>query len=194
MSIEGPNGATPLDGDDLEGLLLSHISMRKDLDFWEFRNILKAEEWAFTVHRDALLSEDFVCELHRRMYGDVWTWAGDFRRKQTNIGVPPEQIREQLRMLLDDTDFWILNQTFPTDELLARFHHRMVWLHPFRNGNGRHARLMADVLAKNRCGVAAFTWGSANLSDQGEDRDRYIRALQSADAGDYAPLIAFVRS
>jgi Fic-DOC domain mobile mystery protein B len=194
MSIDAPFGATPLDGDDMEGLLLSHVSTRKDLDFWEFRNIVAAEEWAFTVRAEEVLTEDFVRELHRRMYGDVWAWAGDFRRRQTNIGVAPAQIREQLRMLLDDTAFWIEKQTWPTDELLARFHHRLVWLHPFRNGNGRHARLMADVLAKRLCGVPPFTWGSANLSDQGEDRERYIGALKAADAGDYGPLLAFVRS
>jgi len=194
MSGDVPLGATPLDGDDMEGLLLPHVATRKDLDFWEFRNIIMAEEWAFAVRAEDVLREEFVCELHRRMYGDVWAWAGDFRRRQTNIGVPPAQIREQLRMLLDDTSFWIEQQTWPTDELLARFHHRMVWIHPFRNGNGRHARLMADVIARRICGVPSFTWGSANLSDQGEDRVRYIRALKDADGCDYVALLAFVRS
>ncbi|MDT8323790.1 MAG: mobile mystery protein B [Bacteroidota bacterium] len=194
MSIDAPPGATPVTGDDLEGLLLSHVATRKDLDFWEFRNILKAEEWAFTVRAEQLLREDFLRELHRRMYGDVWNWAGDFRRRQTNIGVPPAQIREQLRVLLDDATFWIANRTWPSDELLARFHHRLVWIHPFRNGNGRHARLMADVLAVRHLGVPALTWGSADLSNQGKDRERYIRALKDADAGDYAALLAFVRS
>ena len=194
MSIDAPPGATPVTGDDLEGLLLPHVATRKDLDFWEFRNILKGEEWAFAAHAEDMLSEEFVRELHRRMYGDVWNWAGDFRRRQTNIGVPPVQIREQLRVLLDDTAFWIDAQTWPPDELLTRFHHRMVWIHPFRNGNGRHARLMADVLAVRRCGVPPFTWGSADLSNQGRDRDRYIRALKCADAGDYTELLAFVRS
>jgi Fic-DOC domain mobile mystery protein B len=194
MSIDAPPGATPMTGDDLEGLLLPHVATRKDLDFWEFRNILKAEEWAFTAQAEEILREDYVRELHRRMYGDVWNWAGDFRRRQTNIGVQPAQIREQLRILLDDAAFWIANRTWPPDELLTRFHHRLVWIHPFRNGNGRHARLMADVLAVRHLGVSALTWGSADLSNQGKDRERYIRALKDADAGDYAALLAFVRS
>lgn len=191
-----PDGATPLDPDEAAGLKLTHITTREALDRWEQDNIHRADAWATQRRRpvDALLSEDFLRELHRRMFGDVWRWAGRYRTSDKNIGVPREQLVMELRNLCDDTKAWISHQCYPADEIALRFHHRLVKIHPFANGNGRHARLMTDVLLEQVLQRPRFTWGSENLTDAGECRQRYIAALQAADRRDYALLAGFVRS
>ena len=127
------------------------------------------------------------------MLGDVWRWAGRFRTSERNIGIDYWQIPIALRQLLDDTKAWIEYHTYPPDEIALRFHHRLVQIHPFPNGNGRHARLTADLLVM-RLGGERFSWGSANLQDAGTVRQRYIAALQAADDHDIGPLLAFARS
>ncbi|HYL14863.1 MAG TPA: mobile mystery protein B [Terriglobales bacterium] len=138
------------------------------------------------------MSEKFVHELHRRMLGDVWRWAGKFRTSERNLGIAFYEIPVALRQLLDDTKAWIEYKAYPPDEIAARFHHRLVQIHPFPNGNGRHARLMADLLVM-RLGGERFSWGSANLQDASAVRQRYIAALQAADDHDIGPLLAFAR-
>jgi Fic-DOC domain mobile mystery protein B len=139
------------------------------------------------------LSEKFVQALHRRMLSDVWRWAGKFRASERNLGIAFYEIPAALRQLLDDTKAWIEYKTYPPDEIAVRFHHRLVQIHPFPNGNGRHARLMADLLVM-RLGGERFSWGSANLQDAAVVRRRYIAALQAADDHDIGPLLAFARS
>lgn len=193
MPSEGrPEGITPLDEDEAESLI-PDLHTRGELNAWEQGNILKAEEWAFSGRRGDILTIDFAKELHRRMLDETWTWAGDFRRSDKSIGVYWATIMDALRGLLDDTKHWISNRIYPPDEILARFHHRLVWIHPFPNGNGRHARLMADVLAS----VMRWeppTWGRGNLGMAGDARGRYLAALQQADKGHIEPLIDFIRS
>ncbi|MEN9784634.1 MAG: hypothetical protein RJA24_1977 [Pseudomonadota bacterium] len=186
-------GATPLDPDEARGLIPGHITHQAELNQWEQANVLEGSTWALRSRARDVLSEGFVRELHRRMFGNTWRWAGTFRTTGKNIGVDAAQVSMQLRELLDNTRYWIEHRTFPLDEIAARFHHRLVVIHPFPNGNGRHARLMTDVLLL-RNGVAAFSWGGANLEAAGDARDRYLTALRAADAGDYAQLLGFVRS
>jgi Fic-DOC domain mobile mystery protein B len=140
-----------------------------------------------------LLTEKFLFELHRRMLGDVWRWAGKIGMTERNIGIAPWKIPTELRILLDDAKVWIERKPFPPDEIALRFHHRLVAIHPFPNGNGRHARLMADLFIA-RLGDAPFSWGRANLTDPGEMRGAYISALKAADGHDIRPLIAFARA
>lgn len=194
MNFEYPEGATPLDPDEAEGLLLSHITNRSELDRWEQDNIAEAEAWAFRRKQKDLLSEVFACRLHRKMYGNVWRWAGDFRRTGKNIGVDCWSIGPELRNLLADVATWIEFGSYPPDEIAARFHHRLVSIHLFPNGNGRHARLMTDLLLVQVLGRPRFTWGRENLVRAGDCRQRYIRALRAADRHDYGPLLEFVRS
>ena len=155
--------------------------------------MLEGSTWALRSRERDFLSEGFVRELHRRMFGNTWRWAGRFRTTGKNIGVDSLQIGVKLRDLLNDTNYWLEHRTYAVDEIAVRFHHRLVAIHPFPNGNGRHARLMTDVLLK-RHGATAFAWGGANLESAGGARDRYLAALRTADAGDFAPLRAFVRS
>jgi len=189
-----PAGATPLDRDEAAGLLPGHIATREQLDEWEAENILEGQRWAAgAAKRRDLLDDAFLRELHRRMFGRTWKWAGTYRATEKNLGIAPARIAEEVRNLLENTRAQITGQVAPVDEIAARFHHRLVWIHPFPNGNGRHARLLTDlVLAAN--GAAPFTWGRGDLEHAGEARGRYLAALRAADARNLAPLLEFVRS
>lgn len=140
-----------------------------------------------------MLSESFVRELHKRIFDRTWRWAGSFRKTERNLGVAPEQIAPQLRNLLDDARYWLDYSTYTLDETAARFHHRLVSIHCFANGNGRHARFITDALLAS-AGSVPFNWGRGDLVQAGEVRDRYLAALRTADGGDFSKLLAFVRS
>src|SRR6202161_2251879 len=173
-------------------LIPAHIAYRRELNEAEQENIARAQDWALNRRRDPL-SEKYVQELHRRMLGDVWRWAGKVRTSERNFGIAFYEIPVALRQLLDDTKAWIVYKTYAPDEIAVRFHHRLGEIHPSPNGNGRHARLIADLLIM-RFGGERFSWGSANLLDAGAMRQRYIAALQAAGDHDIGPLLAFARS
>ncbi|WP_327753144.1 mobile mystery protein B [Sphingobium sp. SJ10-10] len=188
-----PDDATPLDAEERERLLQTWITTRADLNEAEQANIDGAVAWT-ERRRDAdILTEGFVFELHKRMFGDVWSWAGSTRKTGKNIGIDPVQIHIQLGGLLRDARYWVDNGSFPPDEIVVRLHHGLVAIHPFPNGNGRHARLVADLLIV-QLGGAPFSWGGGTLRDIGTLRAEYIAALRAADQHDFAPLLAFARS
>ena len=140
-----------------------------------------------------MLSEAFVLELHKRLFGSVWKWAGTFRRTEKNIGVDPIQVAIQLRQLLDDARYWVEHGTYSPKELAARFHHKLVFIHPFPNGNGRHARIMADAVLTKLLNEPAIDWaGGYRLEAMNERRDQYIAALRAADGHDMSALLEFV--
>jgi Fic-DOC domain mobile mystery protein B len=190
--FQQPDNATPLMPDDMRGLIPAYIAYRSELNEAEQENIARAQDWALARKRDPL-SEKFLRELHRRMLGEVWKWAGKFRTSERNLGIPFYEIPMALRQLLDDTQAWIGYDTYPPDEIAVRFHHRLVQIHPFPNGNGRHARLAADLVVM-RLGRDRFSWGMQSLRDAGATRQRYIAALQTADLFDIRPLLGFARS
>lgn len=194
IEFEYPEGATPIDPDEAEGLLLTHITTRGELDRWEQDNIVEALAWLEKTKPTDILNEQFVKKLHQHMFANVWGWAGHFRRSDKNIGGPWHQISMSLKNLCDDTRLWIKLQEESADEIAVRFHHRLVSIHPFPNGNGRHARLMTDPLLENILNCSRFTWGSDDLSRTGDARQRYIAALHAADENDYGPLLEFVRT
>ena len=194
IQFEYPDGATPINADETEGLLLTHITTRAELDRWEQDNINEALAWIEERKPKDILNEPFIKLLHKKMFCNVWKWAGKFRQSEKTIGVPWYRISVDLKQLRDDVKYWIENKTFSEDETAARFHHRLVSIHLFPNGNGRHARLMADILLENVLNKAPFTWGSANLAVAGVDRKKYIESLVAADRNDYEPLLDFVRS
>ncbi|HEV2483109.1 MAG TPA: mobile mystery protein B [Puia sp.] len=191
-------GQTPLDEDEKEGLLIPSVTTREELNEVEQRNIEEAIRWSIEVRRrfsaEKVLTEAFVLEIHQRMFGEVWKWAGTFRRTNKNIGVDKYSIPVELRILMDDCRFWISANTFSEDEVALRFKHRLVSIHCFANGNGRHSRLMADIIVEKLLNRAAFTWGSANLIHSGAFRSTYLAALREADNGNYQPLLIFARS
>lgn len=193
IELELKPGQTPLDPDEVAGLKPRHIATQGELDEWEAQNILKASRWVARQKKLDVLNDHFCRELHVKMFDDTWNWAGTFRKSDKNIGCDWTQIAVNLRQLLDNVAYWLEHNVFPPEEIAVRFHHRLVWLHAFPNGNGRHARLMTDCLLR-QCGLAPFSWGRGNLVIVNEVRHRYIQSLRAADANDYALLSAFVRS
>ena len=191
-TLEPDNAAALLTPEEIRDLIPAHIAYRSELNEAEQENIARAQEWALGPRRRDLLSEKFAGALHRRMLGDVWRWAGRFRTSQRNMGIDYWLIPTELRKLLDDTKAWIEFKTYPADEIAVRFHHRLVLIHPFPNGNGRHARFLADLLIM-RLGGERFSWGRESLRDPGVARQQYIAALRAADNHDIAPLLAFAR-
>lgn len=191
LKIDYPEGATPLDADDAEGLIPTHITTQRQLNEWEFSNVARGEEWALARREKDILSMRFIQALHERMFGDTWRWAGTIRTKETlPVGVPPENIRPELKTLLENVQSQIEHQSWSTQEIAARFHYRMVFIHPFPNGNGRFARTIADLLLVQH-GAERFSWG-ADLVRDGDARRIYISALRSADQKDYRPLFALL--
>lgn len=176
-------------------LIPTYITTKGDLNEAEQENILQAEHWALKKKRqkiEDILNESFLRKLHKEMFGNVWRWAGQYRRSDKNIGVSHFEIRPKLQQFLGDVLYWIQNETYPSDEIAARFHHQLVFIHPFPNGNGRHARLLADILI-TKLGCKRFTWGGESLY-KGEDRQQYIDALKEADKGIIQPLLVVSRA
>ncbi len=187
------DGNTPLTAEERLGLIPSYITLRQELNEVEQINITEGERWAFSRPRD-ILDEGFLRELHRRMFGQVWKWAGDFSRESNRrIGSDSSMIPVDLRGHLGDVRYWMDNGSYGPDEIALRFHHRLTQIHPFPNGNGRFSRLAADLLIA-RMGEPRFTWGRTNLIVAGVTRRQYVDALRAADGHDIEPLLAFARS
>lgn len=161
IKIDYPNGATPLEPDEIAGLI-PDVQTQAELNAWEQQNIIEADAWAVIQSKQNFLTTQFILELHRRMFQRVWRWAGQFRNTNKNIGVDKFQVALQVAELCNDVKAWLDFNTYPLDEIAIRFHHKLVWIHPFHNSNGRHARLMADLLMQ-KLGKPRFTWGAANL-------------------------------
>lgn len=194
MDFQYPKGATPLGPDEAEGLLLTHITTREELNRWEQENIAQAVEWAYGRKHSTLLSQKFVLLLHKKMFENVWSWAGEFRKSMKNLGIAPWLIATEVNSLCADTFAWIEYSTYSVEEIAVRFHHRLVCIHPFANGNGRHARLMTDLLLVQKLDSEPFTWGRSDLVLPGEIREQYIAALRAADKHDLSLLLKFVRT
>lgn len=186
-------GATPIDQDEAIGLIPKHITTQIQLNVWEEANIVSADRWAFRQNKRDLLQESFVRDLHRKMFDKTWLWAGTFRSSNKNIGVDSSQIAIRLHDVLANTRYQLTHKVFPADELAVRFHHQLVVVHAFANGNGRHARLMADVLIA-QLGGNRFTWGQESLTEASCARDDYLTALRAADCGNPEPLMRFARA
>ncbi len=197
LKISYPSGATPIDPDELKDLIPDYISTMGELNQLEQSNIADGFVWAGKQDLDDLLSVTFILKLHENMFKQVWKWAGKTRKSNKNIGVMKETIMTDLGILIGNTNFWIDNKTFSNDEIAARFHHRLVQIHVFPNGNGRHARLMTDLLLQ-KLGENKFTWGTLGahtpLEVEGKTRSDYVAALKKADQDDFKDLIKFVKS
>jgi Fic-DOC domain mobile mystery protein B len=195
MALTDPQtpGATPLRPEEISGLKLS-VTTLGELNELEAANIVQGQEWALSARSTRMpdmLSDVYVQRLHKRMYGDVWKWAGRYRLHDTNIGVAHPTIWMELRTLYGDARYWIEHATYPAGEIAIRLHHRLVKLHPFPNGNGRHARMMADLVLMRHFEIQRLPWGGSSLDSSGPRRAEYIQALQAADAHDYGPLLQF---
>jgi Fic-DOC domain mobile mystery protein B len=192
--FQGSDDATPLDPVQREGLLQTWITNRNDLNEAEEENIVKGAAWARRRRGRKpvdMLNDEYVETLHKRMFGDVWRWAGTYRQSELNIGIAANRIPMEMPAMLDDVRYWVDHNTYPSDEIAVRLHHRLTQIHAFPNGNGRHARMMADLLIE-RLGGKPFSWGGDSLADVGTLRAQYVAALQAADGHNMEPLMAFV--
>lgn len=190
------SGQTPINEEESEGLKILTITTQGELNEFEQHNIEHAMVWLLSQRLTAqqLLTESFIKKLHAKMYGEVWKWAGKFRTSEKNLGVPHYLISTELKRLLDDTQYWISNATFSPDDIAIRFKHRLVCTHCFPNGNGRHSRVMADLIIEKIFGLPHFTWGHSPLSEHDSARTKYLAALKKADLHDYQDLMDFARS
>lgn len=186
------DAGTPLAPEEKRDLIPAYIALRGELNAAEQDNIARGQAWALQQRRE-ILDERFMLALHRRMFGDVWRWAGRYRTTERNLGVAAWDIAVEMTNLIGDAKTWVAQASYPRDEIAVRLHHRLVWIHPFANGTGRHARLVADLLVMQQ-GGERFSWGRGSLYSAGELRRRYIAALHAADRHDLAPLAAFARS
>jgi len=189
-------GQTPLDEEEKENLKIDTVSTRSELDVFEQKNIEEAVAWTYGKKwkPEKILSETFICEVHKKMYGSIWKWAGKYRTSEKNIGVKPYLIATSLKQLSEDTLFWIANNTYPPDEIAVRFKHRLVAIHCFPNGNGRHSRLMADIIIEKVFSLPVFSWGSNKLNQENNSRKEYIKAVKEGDNSNIAPLLQFART
>jgi len=195
LNLNYEEGQTPIDEDEKRGLKIKSISTMSDLDAFEQQNIEDAMQWVHSrsFEPSQVLDIDFILGIHKRMFENIWKWAGAFRQSDKNIGVPYYSVRQHLRTLVDDCKFWIENETYPPEEIAIRFKHRLVSIHLFPNGNGRHSRFMGDILLKALDHKQLFSWGGKSFR-RGDDRVAYLKALQKADAGDIVPLIDFSKA
>ena len=194
MNFDYPYGATPLDPNEIHGLIPLHISTQSELNEWEQVNILETEKWLskHAPNREKVLEIDFIKDLHYQMFNKTWTWAGKLRRSNKNIGIDWPLINIEAKNLIDDIIYQIENKSYGIDEIATRFHHRFVAIHLFPNGNGRHARLLTDLLliAEKQ---PRFSWGKNTINALPRTRKQYIDALRAADQRDYTLLLDFVR-
>ena len=190
--MEYPGWATPLDTNEMGGLKFKHITTREELDELEQANIESGLRW-LARHRGDVLTDEFAINLHKRLFGDVWDWAGTFRKTGKSIGIDAIHIPAELRMLMDNARYWAEHQTYPASEAAVRFHHRLVQIHPFPNGNGRHSRIMADAVLTRVYKTKPIDWaGGFDLQKMNDRRTVYIAALKAADGEDFGPLIVFI--
>ena len=196
LTIDYIDGQTPLDEDEKEGLIIATIATRGELDEFEQQNIEQAIQWVMgrSFIAENIFTQEFIRSVHKRMYAEVWKWAGEFRKTNKNIGTDKWQIPTALRTLLNDAAYWHKNNIYPADEMAVRFKHRLVSIHCFPNGNGRHSRLMADIIIEKIYKKPVFSWGASDLSGNGDIRSAYLKAMKAADQGDYHLLLNFARS
>lgn len=190
------NGQTPIDEEEKEGLIIQSLATKGELDEFEQQNIEDAILWSLTrrFKSEQILSESFIKELHKRMYRNVWRWAGEYRKTNKNIGVDKLEIPVALRSLIDDARYWFGHNVYEPAEFAIRFKHKLVSIHCFPNGNGRHSRMIADIIIEKIFQQPVFSWGSKNLSNENDSREKYLKALRKADKGDFELLLKFARS
>ncbi len=195
LELKYEEGQTALDEEEKEGLLISSITTREELDEFEQQNIEKAIEWTLgrKFKQEKIITEEFVCELHYKMFSDVWKWAGDFRHTNKNLGGDWKQIGIRLKQLNDDCLFWIQKEVYSGEDIAIRYKHQIVSIHCFSNGNGRHSRLIADIIVNHIFKKPIFSWGGSSINKKGEARSKYLKAVKEADNGNMKLLLEFAR-
>ena len=188
MEINLPRGAAPF---NTNGLLHRHLTTQEELNALEFANINQAMGkylLGSLTEKKAPFTLEWLFQVHREMFEEVWDWAGKPRNTEFKIGVLPAQIPSFLKQLLDDLKYWEGQTTMEPIEIASHLHHRLVQIHPFENGNSRWARLLTNIYLKKQ-GLPLVQWPEGSLGQEGDIRDCYIDALKAADRGDSGALI-----
>ncbi|OFW81036.1 MAG: hypothetical protein A2887_02105 [Alphaproteobacteria bacterium RIFCSPLOWO2_01_FULL_40_26] len=188
-------GQTPIDEDEKHDLI-PDLDTLDDLNIFEQENIIEAQKWvggSNIIKKSDLLDFDFLTKLHKKMFDKTWKWAGQLRKTDKNIGCDPNKIRIELKNLQNDFKFWVDNQTYSIKQIALVVHHRLVKIHIFPNGNGRHARLVADCIIRKFDPTKKIDWSGKNLLGKkfesiDELRKNYIQSLRKADYGNYQNL------
>ncbi|MBI2609015.1 MAG: mobile mystery protein B [Deltaproteobacteria bacterium] len=193
MKFQNPPGATPLN--DTEGLIPKHITTQEELNEYEQNNILKATRKLMIsrYRKKEWLNIQLIKHVHKEMFSETWEWAGEFRKIETNMGLPPYQISSEIKKLCDDINVWPIEPEKQVIENAVKLHHRLTHIHPFKNGNGRHARLMANLYLYNHH-LSLLPWGACPLNKKDATRKKYLIALKEADKGEFNKLIQFAKS
>ena len=194
--IHNPEGATPLTADDMLGLKQMHVETREQLNELEAANILQGQIWVSGLKGlkiESVFDRNFIINLHLALFGDVWKWAGTFRTRELNIGVDPVNISVELHNFLEDAKCWIEFDHFDNLELSARIQHRLVKIHPFVNGNGRHSRMFTDIVRIFLLKEKPMKWAEAKLENMSMERSSYIQGLRKADAGDFSVFLKYLK-
>lgn len=193
MNFEHTPGATPISPDAKKDLI-PDLHTQEELNMWEAANIANAQKlWRRRSQRQFILNIKTLLRLHKSMFDVTWRWAGKFRSTELTLGIDWRQVQVATHDLCANVEWQIENEVYPADELAIRFHHRLVFIHPFQNGNGRHSRLATDLLLE-RMKCKRFSWRSTSLIAQSRVRDEYIAALKEADNGHFELLLQFARS
>ncbi|EKE80646.1 mobile mystery protein B [Idiomarina xiamenensis] len=195
--VDNPDGATPLTPDDMQNLRHRHIETREQLNELEAANILQGQRWAAQLKSPTLariFDLLFVTDLHNALFGEVWVWAGSFRLRELNIGVEPKNIAIDLHNFLEDAKCWIEFRHYDNLEISARIQHRLVQIHPFVNGNGRHSRIFTDIVRVYLLDEKPMKWANAKLENMTEERAAYISSLRKADRGDFSEFLNYLQS
>jgi Fic-DOC domain mobile mystery protein B len=192
------DGATPLDANEMQGLLIDTITTQAELNFAEQQSIIESSKWIFETNHKKILTDQFFKNLHKKMFQSIWAWAGMYRTTNKNIGVEPYKISTEIKKLCDDCEYWIEHKTYDWSDIAARFHHKVVWIHPFANGNGRFSRILTDILLKKH-NQTSLTWGrntfsKDDFSSESALRAEYILSLREADNKNFKKLVHFIRS
>jgi len=196
LALDYIEGQSLLEEDEKEGILIKTVTTQEELDELEQLNIERAIAWTIgkKFKPATIFTEQFIKKVHKQMFGDVWKWAGSFRKSEKNIGIEWIKIGVELKYLLDDTTYWAEKKTYPSDEIAIRFKHRLVKIHCFPDGNGRHSRLMADIIIESVFNKEVFPWHRSNMVKPDETRKLYLAAIRVGDNGNIQPLIEFARN
>ncbi|MBT3984304.1 MAG: mobile mystery protein B [Bacteriovoracaceae bacterium] len=186
------DGQTPVDESIRKDLIPDHINDMTELYESEIENIALGIEWAKTTkknHRDYFT----WLEVHKHMFNDVWKFAGNTRKVELNNPdfLMPYEILPQLKDLQENLIFWLENKTFDDRELMARVHERLLTIHPFKDGNGRWARLLVNMICEKQ-NIEVPSWGK-EIKEDDKRRSIYISAVKKARKDDdYAHLISIM--
>lgn len=189
INIDLPAGATPINPEEFDGLIPKHITTRDELNAAEFENIGEAQIKYYLAKRKFQFSVSSLYRIHQDMFKNVWRWAGKKRTTNKNIGIDKTQIDAQMKVVIDDLSYWIEDKMNEI-EISARLHHRLVYIHPFNNGNGRWARFIVNLFLIDK--VESFLdIPEQELLHSNDLRQKYISALKDADVQNFVPLIEF---